>query len=286
VPTVLPEPVWRERQAAHEQRVDAWTAPVLDRASRGEGHPVEDFLFTYYSQRPSRLRRWSPGAGVVLADASGWPSPWVDVDAGAVLGPPPDRLRAAAVRTLDLLERTAARRPHFGCFGLHEWAMVHGSSADEVRHAGLPLRLGAEGTTALLDALPLRCSHVDAFRFFTPSARPRNAVQLTREDQPEREQGGCLHANMDLYKWAYKLWPWVPSELVADCFALARRVRVLDMRASPYDVSSLGHSPVPVETEAGRAQYAAAQRGFADEAAVLRTRLIDAVRPLPAPVDG
>ena len=283
MPTVLSEPVWRERQAAHEARVDAWTAPVLERASRGEDHPVEDFLFTYYSQRPSRLRRWSPGAGVLLAGDADLPGEWVAADGGVQLAVPPERVRAAAGRTLDLLERTAARRPQFGCFGLHEWAMVHGSSADEVRHAGLPLRLGADATTAVLDALPLRCSHMDAFRFFTPSARPRNAVQLTRADQPEREQGGCLHANMDLYKWAYKLSPWVASELVADCFDLARRVRVLDMRASPYDVSGLGHAAVAVETEAGRAEYVAAQRGFAAEAAVLRGRLIDAVRPLVPP---
>lgn len=46
--------------------------------------------------------------------------------------------------------------------------------------------------------------------------------------------------NMDLYKWAYKLSPLVPSELVADCFALAREIRTLDMRASPYDLADPG----------------------------------------------
>jgi hypothetical protein len=51
---------------------------------------------------------------------------------------------------------------------------------------------------------------------------------------------------MDLYKWAYKLVPLVPAELVADCFALARDVRVLDMRASPYDLAALGYHPVVV----------------------------------------
>src|SRR4051794_13481309 len=64
--TVLPESAWRERQSAHERRVDGWTAGRLARAPRGEKHPVEDFLFTYYSQRPAQLRRWHPGAGVVL----------------------------------------------------------------------------------------------------------------------------------------------------------------------------------------------------------------------------
>jgi hypothetical protein len=80
---------------------------------------------------------------------------------------------------------------------------------------------------------------------------------------------------MDLYKWAYKLAPLTPSELVADCFALADDVRALDMRASPYDFAALGYPPVRVETVEGRAEYAAAQREFADRAAPLRARLVE-----------
>ncbi|MDH6463214.1 hypothetical protein M2302_003399 [Micromonospora sp. A200] len=82
---------------------------------------------------------------------------------------------------------------------------------------------------------------------------------------------------MDLYKWSYKLSPLVASELVADCFALAREIRALDMRASPYDLAALGYPPVRVETPEGRAEYAAAQRGFAERAAVLRSRLLTAL---------
>lgn len=76
---------------------------------------------------------------------------------------------------------------------------------------------------------------------------------------------------------AYKLSPLVPSELVADCFALAREIRTLDMRASPYDLADLGYPPVRVETPEGRAEYAAAQRGFAERAAPLRARLLAAL---------
>jgi hypothetical protein len=79
---------------------------------------------------------------------------------------------------------------------------------------------------------------------------------------------------MDLYKWAYKLVPLTPSELILDCFVLAKDVRALDMRASPYDLTGLGYSPVRIETPAGRAEYAAAQREFADRGAVLRQRLV------------
>jgi len=82
---------------------------------------------------------------------------------------------------------------------------------------------------------------------------------------------------MDLYKWAYKIVPLIPSELVADCFELARDIRILDMRASPYDLSGLGFEPVRIETPAGRAEYVAAQRSFAERAAALRRRLIDAI---------
>jgi hypothetical protein len=79
---------------------------------------------------------------------------------------------------------------------------------------------------------------------------------------------------MDLYKHAYRLSPMVGSELVADCFALARDIRVLDMRASPYDLSGLAYPPVRVETPEGKQEYAAAQREFADRGAPLRARLV------------
>ena len=54
------------------------------------------------------------------------------------------------------------------------------------------------------------------------------------------EQPGCLHAAMDVYKWATKLGPLVPGDLLLDCFELAREIRRTDMQASPYDVSSYG----------------------------------------------
>ncbi|MCW2598394.1 MAG: hypothetical protein JWM02_223 [Frankiales bacterium] len=266
--TVLTRSQWSARQDAHHRRVDLWTEGHRHRAARGQEHPVEDFLFTYYSHRPSRLRRWSPGAGVSLTDFPG-AQPWLDH--------PPDRVARSASWIAQLLDRTASRPPQFGCFGLHEWAMVY---REEPRHRAWPLRLGDKGTAAVVESLPLRCSHHDAFRFFTPSARPLNLLQPRREDQADLEQGGCLHANMDLYKWSYKLVPWVASEIVADCFDLARRVRTLDMRASPYDFSALGLTPVEVDTEQGRAEYVQHQRAFAHEAVLLRARVSDAARLL------
>ena len=171
--------------------------------------------------------------------------------------------RGAAVSFVgDLLSATASRPAQLGCFGLHEWAMVHGIPADDVRHAGWPLRLGSEGTDAVVERHGIRCSHFDAYRFFTDSARPRNALRPTRDSQVAMEQPGCLHAGMDVYKWAFKLTPLVPSDLVADAFELAREIRVLDMEASPYDLRELGYTPVPIETPEGKAAVPRAPAGL------------------------
>ncbi len=274
---VLDGPAWRALAAEHLTRAERWTVPHRERRRRGEAHPVLDFLFTYYSLRPARLEQWHPGPGVVLLDADAFPDlPGHVRDGGAVRLDPaalPHRVRRTAEFVRALLTATAARPPRLGCFGLHEWAMVYRSDAP--RHGAVPLRLGPAGTDAVVEALPLQCTHHDAFRFFTPAARPRNALAPTREDQVRHEQPGCLHATMDLYKWAYKLAPAVPGELLVDCFALAAEVRELDMRASPYDLAPHGYSPVRVETPAGRAEYARAQARFADRAAPLRQRLLD-----------
>jgi hypothetical protein len=279
---VLAEPVCRARRSDHERRVDGWLADYLaKRRQHGGRHAIDDFLFTYYSYRPARLRRWQPGHGVALAGAMPaefGPAYTVDAVGNAILD-----TNAILARRGDsvawihqLLRATADRPAHLGCFGMHEWAMVYRQPESQIRHNALPLRLGAAATTAVVERTPIRCSHFDAFRFFTPSARPRNLIQPTRDSQAAHEQPGCLHANMDLYRWAYKLSPLVGSELVADCFALAREIRTLDMRASPYDLTALGVTAVRVETPEGRAEYARAQRAFADRASGLRTRLIDA----------
>jgi hypothetical protein len=79
---------------------------------------------------------------------------------------------------------------------------------------------------------------------------------------------------MDLYKWATKLAPFTPSPLLLSCFELAKDIRTLDMRASPYDLARLGYSPIPIETPAGKAEYAATQREFATRSRPLREQLV------------
>jgi hypothetical protein len=250
--------------AAHRARLAPYVEPHLARRRDGQTHPVHDFLFTYYSFSPAKLLDWQPG----------WPAS----------GTPDllERRRDLIDSTLGLLRATAARPATYGCFGLHEWAMVH--RADRTRHP-LPLRLGAAGTDAVVESHRIACSHFDAFRFFTPSARPLNRLQPGRDDRPAFEQPGCLHATMDLYKHAFRLWPLVGSDLVADCFVLAWDVRTVDLRAAPYDLSTLAlpdrdREPIRIETPEGKQEYAAQQRGFAERAVPLRGRLIDACERL------
>ncbi|KRC90210.1 3-methyladenine DNA glycosylase [Terrabacter sp. Root85] len=279
----MSEPEWRERTAAHEARVDTATSAHLARRRDHRKHPVEDFLFTYYAFKPAQLRRWHPGAGTSLVGAARAPQvDWrfYEVD-GDVVGVDVEAFTAARGDTLrfvrELLVGTAGRPARFGCFGLHEWAMVYRLDPTDVRHAGWPLRLGGAGTDAVVESHQVACSHFDAYRFFTPEAAPLNVLTPTRESQTALEQPGCLHAGMDLYKWAHKLVPAVSSDLVMDCFELARDIRTLDMRAAPYDLRELGYEPVRIETAEGKAEYAAAQRGFSVRGQALRARLVDAI---------
>ena len=276
-PPVLDAATWSSRAAAHAERADAFTAGRRERRSRQQKHAIEDFLFEYYPVSPAALRRWHPGVGVGLeapAPHAGWR--WyrevagiVELDAAAFVAE-----RGDAVRFIHgLLSATLGRPALTGCFGLHEWAMVY-READEHRHP-LPLRLGSAGTDAVVETHKIRCTHFDAYRFFTPEAVDRNTLRPTRDSMTAMEQPGCLHAGMDVYKWATKLGPAVPGDLLLDCFALARDIRTLDMQASPYDVTTYGLDPVAIETPDGKAEYVARQRGFAERGNVLRLRLVE-----------
>lgn len=283
VSTVLPADQWRAREASHQERADALSAGRRARSGTGATHPVDDFLFTYYPMRPGLLRRWHPGAGSLLEGAAteeraGWK--WYAtrgddsyVDARAFVTTTERSLRFI----VKLLASTAARPASFGCFGLHEWAMVY--RQEEHRHEA-PLRLSQDTTDSVVESHKIVCTHFDAFRFFTPAAIGLNRLDPTRENQPQLEQPGCLHAGMDVYKWATKLGPLVPGELLLDAFELARDIRQVDMRASPYDLSEWGYTPITIETPDGKAHYVRAQREFADRGNVLRGRLLAAVAPL------
>ncbi len=276
--SLLAEADWTVRARAHRRRVERFLTPHLRRAQAGEAHPVWDFLFRYYSLRPRQLRVWHPGYGMVLGGPDGaarryrnrtgyGPHP-----AGVTVTFAHLRSRVDTVRFIgELLSATAARSPSMRCFGMHEWAMVY--RAPTVRHERVPLRLGSAGTDAVVESMPLRCTHFDAFRFFTEPAVARNTGTPSRGDQSRWEQPGCVHANMDLYKWCYKLGPLIESELLIEALELAADARELDMRASPYDLAAYGFEPIAVETPAGRAAYVRAQHDIATRAAPLRAAI-------------
>jgi hypothetical protein len=277
--SVLAPQAWNELRKQHEARIDGWVVPWLRRRGSGLKHPVEDFLFDYYSQSPAQLRRWHPGTGIRLAGAGreGFLGRRGYRDFGDTVGIDPEfvRRQAPLVRAIrSLLAATAQRPPAFGCLGLHEWAMVYRQAPPDRRHPGWPLRLGMSGTDRVVQTHRIRCTHFDAYRFFTKQAEPLNLLRPNADDRERFEQPGCLHAGMDLYKHAFRLSPMVGSDLVADCFGLARDIREVDMRASPYDLTGLGYEPIQIETPEGKLSYTTAQRRLSERAAPLRRQLI------------
>lgn len=284
--TILDASEWGGRAAAHRERAGRHTQPARARRDRRLPHPIDDFLFEYYSYPFSSLENWHPGIGVALE----WPGPGripppftkhQYVSSGGLIFADPaglsEKERVRLERVAGLLEATRDRAPNLACHGLHEWAMVYQGVA--VRHeASLRLRLPQAEIDALVESRPIRCSHHDAFRFFAPAARPFNLLQPCLETRELMEQPACLHANMDLYKWAAKTVPWTGSDLLLDCFELAVELRDLDMRASPYDLTPWNRPPVAIETPDGRRQYETEQRRLARRAKPLRQRLIDKLR--------
>jgi hypothetical protein len=274
---------WQARAAAHTARVQPYTVAHRERRARGASHPVHDFLFQYYHYSAGRLDTWHPGSHEALEDSAlareRFREPTYRPREGVLCrsqADMPSSKRATLERTHALLAATRARPAHFGCYGMHEWAMVYGGH--EIRHAGVaPLRLPQAEIDALVESRPVACSHFDAFRFFAPAAKPLNRVSVTWETRDDAEQPGCIHANMDLYRWAFTGMPWIGSDLLADCFELAMALRDLDMQAGPYDLRAFGVAPVRIETPEGRNEYQRRQRELSVRASALRQRLIDAI---------
>jgi len=271
-----PEERWREERERYWLLLRPWVQARVERSSRQEPHPVYDFLFEYYSYRPSHLLRWSPGWGIALHGARVEDVGWREFDVipgGVVLS-----VQAFPTRRLDYvrwavryLEAVENREPVWNCLGLHEWAMVYHEPC--IRHSYVPLRLSREAIHDFVRQQSLRCTHYDAYRFFTPAARPLNRWELTRQTTIEFDQPACVHVTMDLYRFAYKIAPFCPGSLLAATFDLARQARELDMRASPYDLRAYGLSPICIETPEGRAAFIETQRRLYERAQPLRRQL-------------
>lgn len=294
-PLLVPESTWARWEADHVGAVDRLTSDHLERRRRGEPHPVVDFLFTYYRMSVATVRRWHPGPGLLLEGAHHTARvEWrhyrresvagrtgLVVDPGSVL----DRAGARIRRGRRIVAATVDRPGSTGCFGLHEWAMLYGAGPEEMRHSSVPLRLSQDQIDDVVERSRLRCTHFDAFRFFTPAAEPRNEVRLSREGRHRTEQPACLHAGMDLYSWVAALEAGAPGELLVDALVAAFDAREVDMRSSPYDLSAWGLDPLPVETAAGRAEFVAFQRNWMRRTNRLRRRFLLAVDRLEAGTD-
>ena len=282
---------WRARALAHLERVEQWTRPRRERRARGEAHPVYDFLFQYYTYSAGQLEAWHPAPHEFLVDTpearARFTGPVYRVIGGVIrrdVRALSSDGRAKLKNVMQVLTATRDRPANFGCYGMHEWAMVFGGH--DVRHAQIaPLRLPQEQVDAFVASRPLSCSHFDAFRFFAPDAKPMNRIPLEWSTRYDREQPGCIHANMDLYRWAFTSMPWIGSDLLWQCFELATELRVLDMQAGPYDLRAMGFDPVRVETPEGRDEYQRRQRELSARASVLRERLIEAVGAIMGATD-
>ena len=130
VGTVLSRSEWESRAEAHRARVAPQVTGVIERRARGEKHPVEDFLFHYYTLRPSHLLHWNAGVGHAVEGGEellDQPFHAARTDGSVALDV--EGFLAKRGRTVATAERllraSAAATPRFGCFGMHEWAMVY-----------------------------------------------------------------------------------------------------------------------------------------------------------------
>jgi hypothetical protein len=268
---------WNKRAAEHKQTVEGLTSAWLNSHKDGKSHPVIDFLFKYFSFPYKRLIDWTPGLDVDLE------TPFNDNLSDHRFEVLSDKItlreklfpyhRLKAVQwTLSLLRKTIENKSCFNCYGLHEWAMVY--QTDDIRHKSYPFRLSDDEIKMIVEDKPLQCTHYDALRFYTEAALPLNRHSPTRNTQEDFEQSACLHANMDLYKWAYKMYPWISSELLLEAFELAMDCRRVDMKASPYDLLHLGYEPIKIETLEGREEYVREQNRLQKKSVPVRQALI------------
>lgn len=182
-----------------------------------------------------------------------------------------------------VLRATASSEPVLHCHGLHEWAMQYrpeGSPPPPSAkyQSGLKLRVPRGVINETVERKGVRCTHVDALRFFAPAAGLLNhhGGELERADQLRLEQKGCVHAHMDLLKIGLKLHGFVSSDLLLDILELSLAARKLDVEASPYDATEYGARIVPVETNEGRRMYRDEQIVLMQRSEPVRKRLLDA----------
>ena len=290
-PRVLKRIEWQNKAEEHAKLIYNMIYPPnqnygseKERLHAVHEHPIYNFIHKYYSYSLKQIRFYSPGRNVLLQEVH------KKKDVNNILSPDffnsiynnenddikcngmyeieknnlSNKKRKKFEKSRDILLKTSITPPHFSCFGLHEWAMLAKGDGKESRHQTLPLRVSQQVIDKVVQSKgALRCTHFDAFRFFHPDVTALNDVQLSRAKQVDTEQPGCVHATMDLFKYAYELYPLVSAEILRACLGVSLDARHIDMRASPYDCSAIEGvgDPIKIETAEGRKQYATEECG-------------------------
>ena len=70
------------------------------------------------------------------------------------------------------------------------------------------------------------------------------------------------------------MYPWISSNTIRHAFELAVETRVMDMKASPYDLRERGLAPIKIETDEGRQEYMQKQKAIFEKSQPIRRQLI------------
>ena len=302
-PKILKRIEWQSKAEEHAKLIYNMVYPPSNQYENDKermhavyGHPIYNFIHKYYSYSLKQISFYSPGMNILLEEVH------TKNDINHILSPDffnsidsnkslcngmyeiernnlSNKKRKKFERSRDILLRTSIAPPHFSCFGLHEWAMLAKGDGKENKHQTLPLRVPQNVIDKMVQSKgALRCTHFDAFRFFHPDVTALNDVQLSRSNQLDTEQPGCVHATMDLFKYAYELYPLISADTLRDCLQVSLDARHIDMRASPYDCSTVEGvgDPIKIETAVGRKQYASEQEVLYKKSAPIRLELLRA----------
>lgn len=227
---VMMKETWLQAAKEERNRVNRLLNP---NDYQDRNHPIYNFIFVYFFFNRKILFQYSPGIHVEIEGVHD-SQELMSINLAPELQSVSSQRNFLAIssnekkiskkflqRTLHLLKSIQSKLPSFWCFGLHEWAMQYNSiqqtSTKNSTFQSLPLRVTQQQIESLLNpprhenqySVPrLRCTHYDAIRFFTPSSVPLNAVSPspTRLTVDQFDQPGCIHVNMDLFKYIHTIF--------------------------------------------------------------------------------
>ena len=299
--------IWRINSKIHHEKLQELLYPPLEdnsakcnddkmlkiRRNNVVKHPIFNFLHYYYSFSYDELSKYSLGilnqnelTDVTLTDGDVINLKYFDFDSNQYnikkMLADNNKLGKTYVNDIykryEILLNSMSKPPNLKCFGKHEWAMLYNPTfTNRTNHQPLlSLRVNQTIINQVVEDSIIHCTHFDAYRFFQPEAKPLNENNLSRQKQEEYENIACIHYNMDLFKYAYAIYPLCSSELLLNCLELAIYARKVDMLASPYDVQQYipDMNPINIETIEGKKKYIQEQENIMQKARLLREELL------------